>query len=130
MQCLKLRPTFCSANKSLKALFNKYVLSSQFLVPRVLQECCCKYCCAFLHNTTPEISPRMLVKSVGRKRRDLHILINQISQDILVFWIPGALAKLNQVRAKGFLQKPSPNPLFSGKVEWRKIRLERNFILF
>lgn len=73
----------------------------------------------------------MLVKSDGRKRRDLHILINQISQDILVFWILGASAKLNQVRAeqKGSLRKPPFNPLLA-EVEWKNPRLERNFILF
>lgn len=60
----------------------------------------------------------MIVESVGRKRRDLHILINQISQDILVFWILGASPKLNQVRAKGFSRKPPFNPLLA-KVEWK-----------
>lgn len=36
---LERRPSFGTANKRWKAYFNKHVLSSQFLVLRVLQEC-------------------------------------------------------------------------------------------
>lgn len=57
MLFVERRPSFSTANKRWKAYFNKYVLSSQFLVPRVLQECLAVSTLAFYTTQPPETSP-------------------------------------------------------------------------